>query len=183
MRTIFHRTESQHLEMVKRKTSGFYELPYRIGAMLGGLSPADVAALAHCGRCLGAAHELTDEAMLADGRPGKLARVTGARLREGVYGLPLLLAMRGNDKIAGQVRALLAQAPRMSPEFQDSLAQVSRLVRDSGAIAETLNRARAFAAEAREALSTLPDGPARRSFEHLTKYAVERSQSLARSEQ
>jgi hypothetical protein len=70
-----HRTPLQHLEILKRKASGFYELPCRIGALLGALSPAHTAALAHYGRCLSLAQELTDEAMLADGRPGKLGRV------------------------------------------------------------------------------------------------------------
>jgi geranylgeranyl pyrophosphate synthase len=67
-------TETEHLEIVERKTAQYFEVPCRLGAALGGASARGIATLSQYGRALGIAYELTNEAMSAAGRPSKLAR-------------------------------------------------------------------------------------------------------------
>ncbi len=197
--------EAEHLDILARKTAGFFELPCRLGAAVGGVSPSHAAGLARYGRCLGMAHELTDEAMLAAGRPGKLARVTGTRIKDGVYGLPVLLALEADGRFAGSLQELLARTDLSelarvggarrardagdpaafggrdseAPDPAEGVEQLLRIVRESGAIEATLRRARGYSDQAQQALAVLPDGPARRSLTRLADYAVERAGEVA----
>ncbi len=176
------RTEAQHVEMVARKTAAFFELPCRLGAALGEMSPSDIAALARYGRCLGLAHALTDEAMLAQGRHGKLTHVIGPATHHGLYGLPLLIALGTGDARAKTLRAWLTNQRVDAPNpidmdgegVPEHAAWVIRFLDESGAVAGTLARAEAFAREARLALGTIPKGPVRDALEGLATFAVER---------
>ena len=178
------RSPDEHVEMLSRKTAVFFSLPCRIGAVAGGLAPAAVEALSHYGRALGIAYELTDEAMAAAGRPGKLARLLGPSVHQGIYGLPVLLAAQNNGGVAQDLRRLLAiprtDAKTLAGVAPGNVRALSDYLRDSGAIELTLERAWAFSTEARAALAPLPDGPVRRSLENLAEYVVARAQPRSR---
>ncbi len=166
--------------MLSRKTAVFFSLPCRIGAVAGGLAPAAVEALSQYGRALGIAYELTDEAMAAAGRPGKLARLLGPSVHQGIYGLPVLLAAQNNGGVSQDLRQLLAtprtDAKTLAGGAPGNVRALSDYLRDSGAIELTLERAWAFSTEARAALAPLSDGPVRRSLENLAEYVVARAQ-------
>ena len=164
-------TEAEHLEIVERKTAQYFEVPCRLGAALGGASPREIATLGQYGRALGIAYELTNEAMSAAGRPSKLARVLNEPAEAGLYGLPLLLAMQSDGRGARELSELAAGSD--PPAVRE---RVIGLVRQSGAIEATLNRARQYASQADAALAGLPEGAARRSLSGLTRYVVERAE-------
>ncbi len=162
--------ESDHLAILDRKTATLFELPCRLGGALGVARSDEVEALATYGRHLGRAFQLADDAMDLVGHEEDAGKATGVDLREGVYGLPVLRALRRQGVVGDHLRALLAQA-RLSPS---DVHAALRLVRGSGAVVEALGVARDHAERAREALSALPDGPARRSLDGLAGYAITR---------
>ncbi len=80
---------------------------------------------------------------------------------EGVYTLPVILAL---------------QSPRVGPELADLLGgqvvepirdKAIDMVRDSGAVGESVTVARRYADEAAAALAALPDGPHRAGLASL----------------
>ncbi|HEX2101553.1 MAG TPA: hypothetical protein VHF69_12855, partial [Candidatus Synoicihabitans sp.] len=70
-----------------------------------------------------------------------------------------------------RLRELLGQAWLAEEDAQTAL----QLVRESAGVASTLAVAREHAQRAREALATLPEGPARYSLSRLAEYAITRS--------
>jgi heptaprenyl diphosphate synthase len=164
-------TEDEQLKILARKTATLFELPCRIGAFLGGLTPTQAGALARYGRLLGMAFQLADDTLDLAGDTAEVGKDTGNDLRQGVYSLPMLRAVRGAGSIGKRLQDLLSQA-QLSEE---DMAAVLRLVRESGAIREGLAMARSFAAAARAALRRLPDGPHRHSLVRLTEFVAARS--------
>jgi heptaprenyl diphosphate synthase len=164
-------TEAEHLNILARKTATLFELPCHLGAYLSGTSPAYLTALATYGRHLGLAFQLADDALDLTGQVTQLGKATGTDLREGVYSLPVLRALRQGGTVGEQLQALLGQVQLT----EDEVKMVLRLVWESGTVAEALDVAREYARRAQTALAVLPEGPARLSLSRLAEYAITRS--------
>jgi geranylgeranyl pyrophosphate synthase len=163
--------EEEHLEILRQKTAALFELPCRLGALLAATSPDHAAALASYGRSLGLAFQLVDDALDLTAEAPALGKATGNDIREGVYSLAVLRALRRPDPPGPELRALLSLAKPGAGDLERTL----HLVRESGAVAEVLELARHHAAAASAALEALPDGPARRSLVRLAESAPSRS--------
>jgi heptaprenyl diphosphate synthase len=164
-------TEAEHLDILARKTATLFELPSRLGAYLSGASPPHTAALAAYGRHLGLAFQLADNALDLTGQADRLGKATGTDLREGVYSLPVLHALRQDSMVGERLRALLGQAWLTEEDVRTGL----ELVQESGAVAEAWEAAREHASQAQQSLEALPEGPARRSLFRLAEYAIART--------
>jgi geranylgeranyl pyrophosphate synthase len=162
-------TEQEHLAIIARKTATLFELPCRLGAMLGALPPPAVAALAAYGNHLGIAFQLTDDALDLAGQQSRLGKDTNADLREGTYSLAVLYTLAHPDH-GRRLRSLLTR-DRLSPA---TVLTATDLIRASGGIEHALDTAHTHAAHARSALHPLPTGPARMTLTRLTHFAVTR---------
>jgi geranylgeranyl pyrophosphate synthase len=163
-------SETEHLDILAHKIAPLFELPCRLGAHLSDAAPAHITALATYGRHLGLAFQLADSARELEGQGGQLGAVLGMNLREGIYSLSVLRALRRSGVAAAQLRTLLDRGQLREEDVQT----VSRLVRESGTLEEALGVARDYAERAQVMLEELPDGPARRSLFRLAEYAVTR---------
>jgi heptaprenyl diphosphate synthase len=161
-------TQAEHLAIITRKTATLFELPCRLGALLSQAAPAHRHALARYGHHLGIAFQLADDALDLAGHPAQLGKSVAGDLREGTYSLAVLEALAGPD--GGRLGGLLQRA-RLDP---DSAGAAIGLVRASGAIDRALAAARGHGAQAREALGSLPPGPANATLARLADYAVTR---------
>lgn len=164
-------SETEHLEILGRKTATLFELPCRLGALLADVSDQATRSLSAYGRCIGLAFQLVDDSLDVAGRPGELGKRTGTDLRQGVYSLPVLLAARSEGSSGERIRGLLSQ---VRPSAAD-LTEVLDLVRASHAVGEVSHRAERLVNEAVASLEPLPDGPARQSLEQLASFVVSRS--------
>ena len=163
--------EETYLQIIERKTATLFATPCHLGALLSGAPEEATAALAAYGRQLGLAFQLADDALDLVGDARETGKGVGTDLREGVYSLPVLFALRSSNGQATALGALLTRAALDEADVQ----QAVQLVRDSGAVAEALSLARRYGQRAQAALATLPDGPARQSLQRLADYAVRRS--------
>jgi geranylgeranyl pyrophosphate synthase len=163
-------TEDEHLEILARKTATLFELPCRLGAHLSGASQAHTDALASYGHHLGLAFQLTDDVLDLSKETSQLGKATGTDLREGVYSLPVLRALRQQGATGERLRWLL-ERERLTEE---DLREVLGLVHGSGVVAEAREVARERARRAQAALEVLPEGPARTSLFRLADYAATR---------
>lgn len=163
-------TEPELLDILRKKTATLFELPLRLGSFLAGASEEHVEVLAMYGRELGLAFQLADDALDFVGDGASMGKQTGRDLRAGVYRLPVLMALRNADT-GRQVRDLLE---RLEPSDED-LAAAADLIRQDGAVGETLAFARERAESAQSCLERLPDGPARLSLHRLAEHVVTRA--------
>ena len=163
--------QARRIDILRRKTATLFELPCRLGAELGGNDAARTAALASFGRDLGLAFQLADDALDLIGDPEQTGKAVGTDIRQGIYSIPVLRALRRRDAAARELRELL-----MRLRLDDhGIARAVALVRASGTIDEVLGVARASGRRAIGRLAPLPPGPARHSLKALAKYAVART--------
>ncbi len=124
----------------------------RIGALTAELRPApEREALTEYGARVGMLFQLRDDVLDVVGTEQELGKPAGQDLAEGVYTLPVLLALGGPDT-GPELRSLLGQ-PLGQPERDKARAMVAA----SPAIGATVAAGRRFAVEAREATATLGD--------------------------
>jgi geranylgeranyl pyrophosphate synthase len=148
------RSIEAYLDSIRGKTAALFRASCEIGAAAAGAPPDAVAAVAAYGTAFGMAFQIVDDVLDLVSTAEALGKPVGNDIREGVYSLPVLLALDGTDGAA--LRARLGHAPA-----DGEVAHALTLVRASQGVADALDRARAYNAEAAEAVEALPPGATR----------------------
>ena len=94
----------------------------------------------------------------------------GTDLREGVHTLPVLYALRESGPDADRLRQLL----KGPVEDDADLAEALRLLRKSNGMVQAKDMVLRYAAQARDELANLPDGPGRQALATLVDYTANR---------
>ncbi|HKM74328.1 MAG TPA: polyprenyl synthetase family protein, partial [Stellaceae bacterium] len=128
-------------------------------------------ALDRFGRNLGIAFQLVDDMLDFSARQTELGKTVGDDFRDGKVTLPILVAFARGDE---EERAFWRRTIEEQDQREGDLEQAIRLVERSGALAETLYRARTYAANAIDALSMFRDGVERRALIDAAVFATER---------
>lgn len=125
-------------------------------------------ALRSFGMRYGRAFQMQDDYLDLLGEEGGLGKPTGGDLREGKATYPVLLLLERNVKEAQEIVRRRASNPG------DAL-QMARLIRLHGVDTLTRDRITAESRAAIEALSVLPDRPARKALASLAEQELERA--------
>jgi geranylgeranyl pyrophosphate synthase len=155
------RTEEHYFAAISGKTAALMATSCRIGALTGGLPRPEVEALTTFGRCLGMLFQLRDDVLDVIGTEEELGKLPGQDLAEGIYTLPVLLALQ--EPAAGTELAPLLGKPLDQPERDKARA----IVAGSPAIDATVAAGRRYVQEAAEAAATLPGPDLGRSLTEL----------------
>jgi heptaprenyl diphosphate synthase len=163
------KTEEDHLEIIRRKTGILIASSCRLGGMLSDAPPEEVETLEAFGASLGLAFQLSDDIMDITSSQMELGKEPGTDLREGVYTVPVLHALRhGPDH--DELRRILGSGP---PDGE-LLDRALEIVRTSGSV----DHARAGVAEevrhAMELAEHLPEGPAQLALTQLARFLAVR---------
>jgi heptaprenyl diphosphate synthase len=142
-----NRSQDQYRRAIAGKTAALMATSCRIGALTGGLSRPQVEAFTSFGRSFGMVFQVRDDILDVIGTEAELGKPAGQDLAEGVYTLPVLLALA--DPVAG---------PELSPLLGQPLGQPERdkarsIVAESGAIEASVVVAHQFADEASAAVA------------------------------
>ncbi|MFQ5894902.1 MAG: polyprenyl synthetase family protein [Nitrospinota bacterium] len=165
-------SEEQYLDVVFRKTGALIEASCRVGAILGGASPAMEEALGAYGRQVGYAFQLVDDVLDYTADEARLGKPVGQDLREGKVTLPLLrLYQLASPEEKGRLRAAVLEAEGVGEE---ELAHLRNLMRACGAIEYTLDRASAYVKAAKGHLSAMGDSYYVDGLRALADYVVGR---------
>ncbi len=164
-------TEAAYLDIIEAKTAALFAAASRIGAVIADRPPAEEEALERFGRNLGIAYQLIDDMLDFSARQSELGKAVGDDFRDGKPTLPILIAFARGD---GDERAFWRRTLEEGEQRPGDLERAIRLVERRGALAETLARARTYAAEAAEALAPFPDGALRRALVETTAFATTR---------
>jgi octaprenyl-diphosphate synthase len=165
-------TEADYLAVIQAKTAELFAAASRIGAVLAERSAAEEEALDCFGRNLGTAFQLVDDMLDFSADQAELGKSVGDDFRDGKVTLPILLALaRGGE----EERAFWRRTLEDMDQHPGDLERAILLVERHGALAETLSRARGYAAAAIDALSPFRDGPERRALTDAAAFAGDRN--------
>lgn len=155
-------------QRIYAKTASLFAAATEAAAVLSQAPEAHVVALREYGRLLGTAFQIMDDVLDFQGDEQILGKPVGSDLREGIVTLPVLYFLRDHpddERIASVVR----------DGGQDAVVQeVVTAVRESGAVARAMDRAREFIAQSQAALAVLPEGQARDLMHALADYTIAR---------
>ena len=159
-----------YLRVIRFKTAKLFEASARLGAVLAEADARIEEACASYGRSLGTAFQLIDDLLDYEGSSDSLGKNVGDDLREGKPTLPLLIAMqRGTARERELIRAAIQHGE------VERLADVTGIVRRTGALDATRAAAATEADKARTCLEVLPASPARSALLELCVRSVNRS--------
>jgi len=164
-------TEASYLEVIQAKTAELFAAASRIGAVVAERPQREETALDKFGRDLGIAFQLVDDMLDFSARQTELGKSIGDDFRDGKITLPILLSFSRGDN---EERVFWRRALEDMDQRTGDLDRAIALMEHHGALAETLARARGYAASAIEALSVFPDGPARHALIDAALFATER---------
>ncbi|HSY58664.1 MAG TPA: polyprenyl synthetase family protein, partial [Terriglobales bacterium] len=167
-------SESEATELAYRKTACLFSGCSRLGAVLGRQPKHIEDALAEYGRNAGLAFQLVDDLLDFTASPEQLGKPVLSDLKEGKVTLPLIFALRaespksaegnGHDGNSATGRGLVAKVLEERGFVGVRPEQITRLVRETGALDRAAKLARDYVARAKDALSELPDTEYRRAL-------------------
>ncbi|HLI74501.1 MAG TPA: polyprenyl synthetase family protein [Acidimicrobiales bacterium] len=145
------RSEEEYLATIEGKTAALMSTSCRIGALTGSLDRAEVDILTTFGTCFGVVFQLRDDILDVVATDAELGKPAGQDLAEGIYTLPVLLALK-DGATAGELGALLGQ-PLDQPERDKARA----IVAGSGAIEASVAAGQRYVERAAQAAGELPE--------------------------
>lgn len=165
-------SEEQYLEVIQAKTAALFAAAARIGAVVAGRPKLEEEALDSFGRNLGIAFQLIDDTLDYSAQQATLGKTVGDDFREGKITLPAILAYRRGDEDERRFwRRCLEEVEQQDDDLERAIALMQR----HNALADTAERARHYAAIARDALGIFPDTEIKQALVDVVDFAVERA--------
>ena len=164
--------EALYLDIIDAKTAALFAAACRISAVVAERGEAEELALDAYGRNLGIAFQLVDDAIDYASDGATMGKDVGDDFRDGKVTLPVILAYeRGSEEDREFWKAAIA-GHRASDE---DLAHATSLMGKTGALADTLARARHYGQLAIDALEPFEGGPARDALIEAVEFAIARA--------
>lgn len=164
-------TEDEYLAVIKAKTAALFSAAAEVGPIIAAAAKTDRAALRSYGVNLGLAFQLVDDALDYGGNSRDLGKNVGDDFREGKVTLPVVLAYRRGT---ADERAFWKQAIENGKTDEAGLDKAIGLMTRTGAIADTIGRARHFGGIARDALAPLGDTPQKDALLDVIDFCISR---------
>jgi octaprenyl-diphosphate synthase len=158
--------------VVGAKTAALFAAAAESGATLCERDASFVEALRRYGENLGIAFQLVDDALDYSGRQAMMGKAVGDDFREAKVTLPVILAYARADAKAG---AFWKRVIEGGPQSEADLEQAITYVEGTGAIQETMTRARHYADNAVAALEPLAHSETRVALSDIADFCVERA--------
>ena len=165
-------SEDHYLHIINAKTAALFAAACRVSPVVAEAGEEAEEALESYGRNLGIAFQLVDDAIDYSSDEATMGKDRGDDFRDGKVTLPVILAhARGSD----EDRAFWKAAMQGERAGDDDLAHAIRLIGSTGALADTLERARLYGRRAVDALAPFPAGRARAALVEAVEFAVARA--------
>lgn len=155
-------------QRIHAKTASLFAAATEAASVLSGAPEEQVNALREYGWLLGTGFQIIDDVLDFEGDQEVLGKPVGSDLREGIVTLPVLYFLRehpDDEQVAAVVR----------DGSDDALVRkVVAAIRETGALARAMDRARALIVQSQTALAVLPKGRTRDIMHALADYTVSR---------
>ncbi|MEA3081571.1 MAG: octaprenyl-diphosphate synthase [Sphingomonadales bacterium] len=164
--------EDHYLDIISAKTAALFAAACRVSPVVAEASEEAEHALEAFGRNLGIAFQLSDDVIDYASDAATMGKGVGDDFRDGKMTLPVILAYaRGSSDDRAFWRAAIG-GERVS---DDDLAQATGLLQGSGALDDTIERARQYARRAIDALAMFPASKAKAALTEAAEFAVARA--------
>jgi octaprenyl-diphosphate synthase len=164
--------EDHYLEIISAKTAALFAAACRVSPVVAEASEDAELGLECFGRNLGIAFQLSDDVIDYASDAATMGKGVGDDFRDGKMTLPVILAYaRGGEQDRGFWRAAIG-GERVS---DDDLAHATRLLNETDALADTIERARQYARRAIDALGMFPASKAKAVLTEAAEFAVARA--------
>ncbi|MCY7397411.1 MAG: polyprenyl synthetase family protein, partial [Sphingomonas bacterium] len=165
-------SEEHYLHIIGAKTAALFAAACRIAPVVAEAGEAAEDALECYGRNLGIAFQLVDDAIDYASDEATMGKDRGDDFRDGKMTLPVILA---HARGSADERAFWKAAMQGERIGDDDLAYATRLIHSTGALGDTMERARYYGRRAIDALAPFPAGRARSAMVEAVEFAVARA--------
>lgn len=164
-------SEASYLKVIEAKTAALFAAASEVGPVIADQPVATKAAARRYGMELGLAFQLVDDALDYGGSSADLGKDIGDDFREGKITLPVVFAVaRGTD----EDRAFWKRCLETEGIEDGDLDHAIELLKKYDAIADTVERARAYGAGAMAALDDLPAGAHNEALREAVEFCISR---------
>ena len=164
-------SEAAYMEVIGAKTAALFAAATEVAAVIADRPDAERKALQSYGQKLGLAFQLVDDALDYGGFESALGKSVGDDFREGKLTLPVIRAIRAaSGEDAAFWKRVIVDHDQKDVDFEKAVS----LLRKAGALQSTMDMAREFAKDAREALEIFPDSDWKTTLQDLADYVVDR---------
>ena len=167
---MYKRQVEPYLNVIREKTGVLIASAAFLGATHSGAKEEDVRTLKELGEAVGMIFQIVDDIIDIFSDSTQSGKTPGTDLREGVFTLPVLYAMRDSGPAGEELRAMLT-----GPLVSD--ADVTRaldLIAHTDGRERALDDVRGYLADVDKHLDALPDIPANRAIRRISRYTVDR---------
>lgn len=163
--------ESDYLRIVEYKTGALVATACKVGAILGGATPAQQQGLYDFGLFLGIAFQLADDHLdyTADGE--NLGKTLGQDLMQGMMTLPLLHLLQA---CSIDERQDLVQKIESKTVGENDLLKITSMMERYGSLEYTTKRSQDYIDAALLKLTAFEDSPAKQALTVVADYMVHR---------
>jgi octaprenyl-diphosphate synthase len=164
-------TAEEHLDLIFRKTACLFSVCMRLGAILGGATSEQEAALGKYGHDLGMAFQLVDDVLDLTASEDVLGKPVASDLREGKVTMAVIHALeRCSADERGQIEKILRDRAFNGVTHADILGILQRY----GSLDAATTLAAKYAESARRAICTFPDSEIKRALLWAPDFVVAR---------
>jgi octaprenyl-diphosphate synthase len=164
--------EEQYLAIIGAKTAALFAAACRVAPVVAEADEEAELALESYGRNLGIAFQLADDVIDYASDAETMGKGVGDDFRDGKMTLPLILAYaRGGE----DDRAFWRTAVSGERVGDEDLAHAIRLMRSTGALADTIACARQYGRRAIDSLANFPAGKAKAALTEAVEFAIARA--------
>ncbi|HEX4761682.1 MAG TPA: polyprenyl synthetase family protein [Sphingomicrobium sp.] len=164
--------EEQYLTIISAKTAALFAAACRVAPVVAEADEDSELALECYGRNLGIAFQLTDDVIDYASDATTMGKDFGDDFRDGKMTLPVILAYaRGDEADRGFWRSAMAGERVSDADLDHAIG----LIRSSGALSDTLERARTYGRRALDALGAFPASKAKAALTEAVEFAIARA--------
>ena len=164
-------TEQEYLDMIGKKTGALFELAGKGGALIGGGTPSEVAALQTYGMTLGLAFQIWDDYLDMSSTAKTLGKDIGNDIRNGKK---TLIAVHSLTNASGKHKRLLDDVFGNHAASEHDVTLVYDVFRELGSIEYAQQRAVQLVSQAKNALNVLKPSDAKELLFQLIDYTIQR---------
>lgn len=159
----------QYYYRIRRKTALLIEASCKLGAIVSGAPKRQAWALGAYGHAIGMAFQIVDDVLDVTAEASQLGKPVGGDLQQGIMTLPMILALNSSPQ-KERLAYLLGKVEKSQSEIEEAI----RLIKDSGAIEESMHYVDLYIEKAKCYLDELPNVPTRKALGDLAQFIRDR---------
>lgn len=156
-----------YLKRISGKTAELFSLSLYIGAAESLCDKRTCRLFWNIGHNIGMAFQIIDDILDYTATDEEIGKKSGKDLEDGIYTLPLILAMKNNHK---EIKEALDKDRYSEEEIKD----IVKLVRDNGGIEEAIKMAEKYSKKAFRDINKLPDNEYKQILIEVTERLISR---------